>query len=86
MAFPAKFPEANYTLKAAPGTEDTVQDLAIHHTPADGKNPPVLTSCWKLTPGELEEINKTGVVWLHVLGETSYPVALTGNNPFSRPV
>lgn len=82
MAVPADFPEANFTLKPAPGTEDTVTALVVHHTPATEVTPPVLTSCWKLTPDELAEVTKTGVVWLHVLGETSYPVAVTGTNPF----
>ena len=37
---------------------------------------PVVISCWKLTKEELDLINKTGRVYLTVLGETMPPVAL----------
>lgn len=43
---------------------------------------PVVVSCWKLTQEELEEITRTGRVWLTVIGETMPPVALDGNRPF----
>lgn len=39
-------------------------------------------SCWKLTREELELINKTGRVWLHVLGDTMPPVCLEVAHPF----
>lgn len=44
---------------------------------------PVVISCWKLTAEELAEINRTGRVWLLVVGETMPPVALNGLRPFA---
>lgn len=81
MAHPADFPEANFTLKPAPGTEDEVSPLRAHFSKEVG----MITSCWKLTPEELEVVKQTGVVWLHVYGKTSYPVAIQGFDPF-KPV
>ena len=40
--------------------------------------PPLLISCWKLTKEELEEVNKTGRVWLAVCGRAMPPVVLSG--------
>ena len=43
---------------------------------------PAVISCWKLTKEELDEINRTGRVWLTVYGLTMPPVALTIAKPF----
>lgn len=45
---------------------------------------PTIVSCWKLTKEELEEINRTGRVWLMVLSNGMPPVALSGLYPFER--
>ena len=45
---------------------------------------PVVISCWKLTKEELEEINKTGRVWLWVHGLTMPPVSLEVSHPFKE--
>lgn len=42
---------------------------------------PVTISCWKVTKEELEEIQKTGRVWLVVLGHKMHPVYLTADKP-----
>lgn len=39
---------------------------------------PLVISCWKVTREELDEIERTGRVWLCVLGSTMPPVILTG--------
>jgi len=72
------FEQANHTLK---GNGDNVSDLPCFY----GKNAqdqPVIVSCFKLTKEELEKINETGVIWLHVLGSTQPPVAIDVENPF----
>ncbi len=44
---------------------------------------PAVISCWKVTKEELEEIQKTGRVWLYVMGNRMPPVHLTGIHPFT---
>lgn len=45
---------------------------------------PVVVSCWKLTKDELEEINRTGRVYLTVLGFTMPPVTLDVKSPLKE--
>lgn len=42
-------------------------------------------SCWKPTTEEMEEIKRTGRVWLMVWGNTMPPVTLLGSSPFKPP-
>lgn len=42
---------------------------------------PVVVTCWKCTKEELDEINKTGRVWLMVCGQTMQPSYVTGIKP-----
>jgi hypothetical protein len=42
---------------------------------------PVVISCWKCTKEELEEINRTGRVWLMIMGETMPPAHIQGIKP-----
>ena len=43
----------------------------------------VIISCFKVTPEELDEITRTGRVWLHILGWDMPPCSLSGHHPFS---
>ena len=45
---------------------------------------PVVISCWKVTAEELEEIRRTGRVWLYIMGTTMPPAYPTGFNPFEE--
>jgi hypothetical protein len=58
-------------------TEEECGNLPVHF---DGKD---CISCWKLTPEELEEVAKTGVIWLYVMGGQP-PVSITGIKPFEE--
>ena len=81
MAFPTSFPESDGYLGAPPGMEDECAPLSI----VRGRDPagrPVLISCWKFSRAELDEINRTGRVWLGVLGVTMPPAWLLGSSPF----
>lgn len=40
-----------------------------------------IVSCWRLTKPELEEVNRTGVVWLTACGGM-YPTKIDGIKPF----
>ena len=42
---------------------------------ADGT--PGVETCWELSPEELEQVNKTGRIYLYVMGRSIPPVALT---------
>lgn len=72
MATPVGFEGADHVYAAPPGEEHRVQDLAVSlfddHT----------VSCWRLTDEELAEVNRTGVVWLKIMGHGIYPVYISG--------
>lgn len=45
---------------------------------------PVVLCCWKLTAEELEEIKRTGRVWLMLWGQTMPPATVLGECPFEE--
>lgn len=73
MANPAKFYESqagdDYEAVAVTRVQMTDETLGF-------------ISCWKLTPQELEEVMKTGRIWLTVMGDTHPGVAVNGIKPF----
>lgn len=86
MARGIEFSEAN-TVLVAPTPEDaaagTVYDLHVHrYRDLDGQ--PNVISKWQLTPEELEEIRRTGVVWFGCWGDTHPPMWIAGTSPFIR--
>jgi len=84
MATGIAFPESNLTL-GAPTPEDaaagTVYSLPVHrYRDLDGQ-----THClskWQLSPEELEEVQRTGVVWFNSWGATHAPIWISGTDPF----
>lgn len=82
--FATAFDEETNVLGPPEGmTEEDVYSLSVWQGKDEDGQSRVI-SCWKLTKEELEIINKTGRVWLHVLGDTMPPVALEVASPFSR--
>lgn len=79
---PASFDESNAVLgrPANMGT-DECECLSVLRTETS-EGTPVVVSCWKCTPEELEEIKRTGRVWLVIYGVTMPPAALCGAKPF----
>lgn len=74
MANPSGFPQANVTLGPPPGYADAVVPLPVCRLPAGQ-----LVSCWELTALELEEIARTGKIYLSVWGGlTQPPVQVSG--------
>jgi hypothetical protein len=67
---PTEFEEQNALLS---GEELGVQNLPIHL----GED--CVVSCWEPSDAEMEEIKKTGKVYLCVVGTTHAPLFLTGN-------
>ena len=81
----SNFDEANMTLGPPVGvSEDRVQSLRVHRGTFHDTSEAFVLSCYKVTQEELDEINKTGRVWLYVLGPTMPPVILSGVHPFEE--
>lgn len=77
---PCGFSSSNAVLGPPRGaTEEQVGSLNIQRVRVDGV--PTVVSCWKPTAEELEEIRRTGRVWLIAVGVTMPPVILTGHTP-----
>lgn len=70
---PINFKEQNVTYIA-----EGCNDLPAH------KAEDQIISCWKLTKEELEQINKTGIVWFSVMGQTQPPIWLGIETPFKE--
>lgn len=68
MASPVHFSGANMRLLPPDGA-DNVQEMSTF------TNGVCSVSCWELSPGEIDAINRTGRIWLSCLtGQTSPPV------------
>ena len=83
---PIAFDEENviFDKPSSMSADDCEAISAWKGTDKDGK--PMVITCWKLTKEELEEINKTGRVWLYVLGGGMPPVSLQVSHPFNAGV
>lgn len=77
------FDEDNAVLGPPQGmTEEEVYSLSVYvGNNQDGD--PCVVSCWKPSKDELAEIQRTGRVWLMVMGKTMPPVVLEGFSPFA---
>lgn len=76
MAAAEAFADVNQTFVGPAGSG--ISDLPVHVTSK------TVVSCWKLTPLEVQEVLKTGRVWVHILGHTVIPLAVSGHDPFSE--
>ena len=79
MADYVDFDGANFTWK---GFGEDVGDVRVHMREAqlNGKTATESISCWKLTPDELAEVRRTGLVYLSAFGRHPI-VALSGFDP-----
>jgi len=87
MATAVDFPESNDVLKAAPGTEDAVNDLRIFRqglsfTPNGQRLDLCVVSCWELSDEELAEVIRTKRIYFQALGRTHPPIMVHGSTPF----
>ncbi len=76
---PCSFEESDCVMSAPPGMEEAVDPLSVVMGTMEGV--PMVVSCWKPTREELDEITRTGRVWLMILGDTMPPVYLQGYKP-----
>lgn len=77
MATAKEFPEQNFKfIRPAGMTEEECGDLPVY---MDGQE---IVSCWELSGEELDEVKRTGCVWLMVFGQITPPVCVLGVTPF----
>lgn len=79
MAEARHFPGANFVFTAPEGRNDVV-DLFVFRQP-DG---PCNVSCWHLSADEIEEIVRTGTVWLSTLSGRNFAPAFVGSETTAR--
>jgi hypothetical protein len=79
---PTSFPEQNFVYsKPSSMTDEQCMDLNVWRGKTSD-NFPAIISCWKLSKEDLEEIQRTGVIWLSITGNGMPPVSLFTENPF----
>ena len=74
---PVQFPEANRVLAS---NQDEYEPLPIHeHNDTQGR----VTCCFRLSPAEIQEINRTRTLWIQQLtfGHAFQPVGLSTQRP-----
>lgn len=74
MANPVGFEGANVVFQAPRGVpQEECGDLPVF------RDSDQIISCWRLTADEIEEVKRTGVVWLSVIGSGTPPVKVSGD-------
>lgn len=81
---PTSFKETNHLLGAGnnPGTGDL--PIARSVMDIEGRPVPCIVSCWKLSPEELAEVQRTGRIWVAVMGVGQPPILPMALNPFTE--
>jgi hypothetical protein len=78
MGTPVDFVGTNVTLTAHPDNKETVQDMRAF------RNGFHMITAWVFTPEEMEQIIRTGVVYLAVLSGRSSPPVFVGSEESVR--
>ena len=86
---PIAFAESNRVFtKPDSMTDEQCMDLPVWQgkVPHDeaGNTYPAFIACWRLSKEDLEEIQKTGVVWVSITGHCLPPHSLFTENPFTN--
>ncbi len=81
---PADFKQSNHVIdKPTCMDREECEPLCVEvgslHIGDQGMRATAVQSCWKMTPEELDEVNRTGRVWLTVFGAGMPPVILSGH-------
>lgn len=84
---PVDFPERNFIYTKPEGmTAEQCSDLPVWRGPtkleADGSHVNIIVSKWKLNKEDLEEVQKTGCIYLSITTLQQPPVSLFTENPF----
>jgi hypothetical protein len=86
---PTDFAERNFVFsKPTDMTDEQCSDLPVWKgdAPIDGagNTMPVIISRWQLSKEDLEEIQRTGCIWLSITGRGMPPVYLQTESPFEQ--
>lgn len=82
---PCNFEHSNLVLQPPPGGEAWCNPLfALRTKNEDGR--PVVITCWKPTQAEIDEIQRTGRLWVMSVGTTIFPISLHATPPFQEVV
>jgi hypothetical protein len=79
---PISFPEANTIMRRPNGLEpDQCYDIPAYKGP-DGAGCPVVMTLWKFSKEDLEEILRTGELWVAVAGHSMPPIWMSTEYPW----
>jgi hypothetical protein len=73
---PIKFEQATEVLGAPQGMEKEVGGIPIY------RNDEEIISCWEMDREERAEFEKTGKIYLRIMGPNTYPLAIDILNPW----
>lgn len=78
------FDEENHIFDPPKGisNEDCNSISAFIGNDVEGR--PITITCWRISKEELEELKKTGRIWLWIFGHGMPPVALGTQHPFKQ--
>jgi hypothetical protein len=76
MAAPVEFFGQNQVIQPHPKDKGKVLPLPVHQDPRG-----FVIACWQLTPEEIEEVKRTGKIFLQINGRIP-PHSVMGKNPF----
>lgn len=57
-------------------------DLPVRHAVQGDK--PVMVTAWELSVEEMQEIQRTGRIWLGIMGTVHPPIWLSADDPFAE--
>lgn len=78
---PTTFEGSNFTYKKPEGmSDDQCGDLPVFRG-TDPAGTPVIISCWTFSYEDLQEIAKTGRIYLSIVGNAMPPVSLFTEKP-----
>lgn len=76
------FPESNFTFgKPKDMTDEQCASLPVWKG-ADQDGQPIIITKWQLSKEDLEEIARTGVIYIQIVGHRMQPIAPFTENPF----
>lgn len=86
---PIDFPQRNKVFTKPEGqTDEQCSDLCVWQgnvtIDEEGTQVPAIISKWQFSKEDLEEIKKTGHMWLSITGDSLPPVSLFTENPFAN--
>ena len=82
MSDPIAFPEQNAVLQAPPDSDSYCRQTALPIHRDVTQNPPRVISKWQLTAAEIEEVLRTGCIYLDIVGVTMPAAYVTSISPF----